>query len=90
MNACMHDYAKENRKHGVVKSIMLESRINTPFGKDYGSICTSITGSTKYPKFSTTFEYLSGDGSTPIPTIQEYSRLTTTLRPKRPRWVKGN
>jgi len=30
MNACMHDYAKEHRKHGVVKSLMLESRVNTP------------------------------------------------------------
>jgi len=26
----MHDYAKEHRKHGVVKSIMLESSDSTP------------------------------------------------------------
>ena len=42
MNACMHDYAKEhrNRIHGEVKSTMLESRVNTSFGKDYGFIFT--------------------------------------------------
>jgi hypothetical protein len=40
MNACMYDYAKEQRKHGEVKSIMLESRVNTPFGKDCGFSCT--------------------------------------------------
>jgi len=51
------------------KSTLLELRVNTPFGKDYGFICTCITGSTKFPKFSTTSEHLSGDGSTPIPTL---------------------
>ena len=51
MDACMHDYAKEHRIHGEVKSTMLESRVTTPFGKDYGFICTCITGSTKFPKF---------------------------------------
>jgi len=40
MNACMHDYAKERRKHGEVKSIMLESRVNTPHDRDYGFTCT--------------------------------------------------
>jgi len=30
MNACMHDYAKVHRKHGVVKPIMLELRDSTP------------------------------------------------------------
>jgi len=47
MNACMNDYAEE---HGDVKSIMLETGENTPFGKDYGSNYTCITGSTKFPK----------------------------------------
>jgi len=69
MNACMHDYAKEHRKHGVVKFIMLEPRVSTPCGKDCGFICTCSKGSTKFPKFSTTSEHLSGDGSTPIPKI---------------------
>ena len=31
------------------KSTMLELRVNTPFGKEYGFICTCITGSTKFP-----------------------------------------
>jgi len=48
---------------------MLEQRVSTPCGKDCGFICTCITDSTKFPKFSTTSEYLSGDGSTPIPTM---------------------
>ena len=38
----MHDYAKEHRINGEVKSIMLESRVTTPFGKDYDFICTCI------------------------------------------------
>ncbi|AES58913.2 hypothetical protein MTR_1g011200 [Medicago truncatula] len=70
------------------------------------SNCTCNKGSTKFPKSLTTSEYLSGDGSTPIPInicrkvsfgcsiayqlIQEYSLLATTLRPERPRWVKGD
>jgi len=58
---------------------MLEQRVSTPCGKDYGFIC--ITGSTKFPKFSTTSEYLSGDGSTPIPTISVgLSRLGVVSR----------
>jgi len=48
MNACMHDYAKEHIKYGEVKSIMLESRVNMPFGKDYGFNCTCNKGSTKF------------------------------------------
>ena len=52
-----------------LRSIMLESRVHAPFGKDYDFKCTCITGSTKFPKFSITSEYLSGDGSTPIPII---------------------
>jgi len=46
----MHDYAKENRKHGEVKSNMMEPRVTMPFGKDYGFTCTCITGSVT-PKF---------------------------------------
>jgi len=65
----MHDYAKEHRIHGVVRSIMLELRVTMPFGKDYGFSCTCNKGSAKYPKFSTTSEYLLVDGSTPTPTI---------------------
>jgi len=57
MDACMHDYAKERRKHGDVKSIMLESRVNTSFGRDYGFTCTCITDSTKFPKSTTTSEF---------------------------------
>ena len=39
------------------KSTMLELRVNTPFGKDYGFNCTCITGSTKLPKFTTPSKY---------------------------------
>ncbi len=67
MNACMHDYAKVYRKHGVVKSIMLKPKVNTPFGKDYGSYCTSNKGSTKFPK-SNPLRILLDDGTTPVPT----------------------
>jgi len=60
---------------------MLESRVKAPHGRDYGFICTYITGSTKFPKFSTTSEYLSGDGSTPIPiNIVGKSRLGVVSR----------
>ena len=54
MDACMHDYAKEHRNgiHGEVKSTMLESRVTTPFGKDYGFKCTYIMGSTKFPNYN--------------------------------------
>jgi len=68
MNACMHGYATR-RIHGEVKSTMLELRVNTPFGKDYGFNCTCNKGFAKFPKFSTTSEYLSDDGTTPIPII---------------------
>ena len=50
MEACMHDYAKEHGKHDEVKSNMMELRVNTPFGKDYGFISTCNKGSTKLPK----------------------------------------
>jgi len=55
MNECMYDYAKEHRIHGEVKSIMLDSKVNMPYGKNYGFICTCITGSTKFPKYSSPF-----------------------------------
>jgi len=58
MNACMHGYAKEQRKHGVrFMFIMLESRLNTPHGRDYGFTCTCISGSTKFPKSLTPSGY---------------------------------
>ena len=106
MNACMYDYAKEHRKHGEVKSIMWESRVNTPFGKDYGFTCTCITGSTKFPISTTPFWTLSAystdsrsnnvrkkvsfECSIVCQLIQDCSWLVTALHPKRPRWVKGN
>jgi len=72
----MHDYAKEHRKHGDVKSIMLESRVNTPFGKDYGFICTCIIGSTKFPK-SNPLRISLDDRTTPGPaTFVGKSRLS--------------
>jgi len=58
MDACMHDYAKEHRIHGKVKSTMLESRVTTPFGKDDGFICTCNTGSTKFPNYNYPCEYI--------------------------------
>ena len=66
MDACMHDYAKIRRRHGEVKSKMLELRVNTPFGKDYGFICTCITGSTKFPKSLTTSGYCRITGLLPV------------------------
>ena len=65
----MHDLCYTNGENMVrFKSKTLESRVNTSFGKDYGFNCTCISGSTKFPKFSTTSEYLSGYGTTPGPT----------------------
>jgi len=40
------------------KSMMLESRVTTPFGKDYGFICTCITGSTKFPNYNYPCEHV--------------------------------
>jgi len=68
MHVCMI-MQQERRKYGEVKSIMLESRVTTPFGKDYGFICTCISGSTKFLKSTTTSEYLSGYGTTLGPII---------------------
>ena len=76
----MHDYAKEHRKHGEIKSIMLESRVNTSFGKDYSFKCTCITGSTKFPK-SNPFRILSDYETTPDPTtFVRKSRLSVVSR----------
>jgi len=41
-----------------LRSTMLELRVNTPFGKDYGFICTCITGSTKFPNSNSPYEYI--------------------------------
>ena len=49
----MHDYAKEL---DVVH--VLESRVSTPFGKDYGFKGTYITGSTKFPNYNYPDEYI--------------------------------
>jgi len=46
---------------------MLEPRVTTPFGKDYGFKGTHIMGSTKFPK-SNPLRILLGDGTTPGPT----------------------
>jgi len=99
----MHDNAEE---HGEVKYIILEPRVSTPYGKDYGSICICITGSTKFPKSTTLFWTLSAyrtdsrsnnvhkkvsfECSIACQLIQDCSWLVTALRPKRLRWVKGN
>ena len=58
MGACMHDYAKEHRIYGEANSTMLESRVTTPFGEDYGFICTCITGSTKFPNYNYPHEHI--------------------------------
>jgi len=82
MNACMHDLCYKNGENMVrFKSIMLESRVNTPYGKDYGFICTCITGSTKFPKLSTTFEHCQLTRLTPGPTtFERKSRLGVVSR----------
>ena len=64
MNACMHDYVENMVR---LKSMMLGSKVTTPFGKDYGFICTCITGSTMFPK-SNLLRILLGGGITPGPT----------------------
>jgi len=43
-------YAMKHRKQGEVKSNMMESRVTTPFGKDYGFNYACNTGSIKVPK----------------------------------------
>ena len=54
MDACMHDYAKEYRKHGEIKFHNVGAqRVTTSFGKDYGftSICNKVLK--KFPTLST-------------------------------------
>ena len=80
MHVCIN-MLKNGENMAKLRSIMLDSRVHAPFGKDYGFKCTCITGSTKFPNFSTTSEYLSGDGSTPIPIISAgKSRLGVVSR----------
>jgi len=81
MNACMHDLCYTNGENMVrFKSIKLESRVNTPFGRNYGFICTCISGSTKFPK-SNSFRILSGYGTTPGSTsFVRKSRLSVVSR----------
>ena len=64
MDACMHYYAKEHGKHGEVKSNMMESRINTPFRKDYGFTSTCNKGSTKVPKVQPPMNFIGGRDNT--------------------------
>jgi hypothetical protein len=81
MNACMHDLCYTNGENMVkYKSIMLESRVSTPFGKDYGFICTCNKGSTKFPK-SNPLRILSDTEKTPGPTtFVGKSRLSVVSR----------
>jgi hypothetical protein len=58
MNACMHDYANTNGEIMVRLSHMLESRVTTPLGKDYGFICNCNKGSTKFPNCNYPYEYI--------------------------------
>ncbi|KEH26634.1 hypothetical protein MTR_6g061795 [Medicago truncatula] len=51
-----------------VSSTMLESRVTTSFGKDYGLNCTCNKGSTKVPKVIDHFRILSDTEKTPGPT----------------------
>ena len=51
MHVCMIIMLKNIEYMVRLRSIMLESRVNMSYGKDYGFICTCITGSTKFPKF---------------------------------------
>jgi len=69
--ACMHvciNMLKNGENMVKLRSIMLESRVHAPFGKDYGFICTCNKGSTKFPK-SNPLRILLGDGTTPGPTM---------------------
>ena len=59
---------------------MLESRVTTPFGKDYGFICTCNKGSTKFPK-SNPLRILLDTETTPGPTtFVGKSRLSVVSR----------
>jgi len=64
MNACMHGYAKIQRIHGEVRSTMLELRVTTPFGKDYGFQMYMYHGFYQVPRVVNHFRTLSGYGNT--------------------------
>ena len=104
MHVCMIMLQKQ-WKHGEVKSIMLESRVNMPFGKDYGFNCTcnkvlpssqslqplpNIIGLQDYSWSNKIRRKVSFECSIAYQLIKDYSWLATALRPKMPRWVKGN
>jgi len=81
MNACMHDYAKEHRIHGEVKSTMLESKVTTPFGKDYGFQMYLYHGFYQVPRVVNHFRTLSGYGNTSDPIMfVRRSRLSVVSR----------
>jgi len=60
MNVCMYAWLCNENSENIVrfKSIMLESKVTTPFGKDYGFICTCNKGSTKFPNYNFPYEYI--------------------------------
>ena len=60
MNACMHDYAKEQRKHDVVRYMMMELRVKAPYGKDYGFNLYLYHGFYQVPKVIDPFQMSSG------------------------------
>ncbi|KEH33569.1 hypothetical protein MTR_3g047175 [Medicago truncatula] len=65
----------------IAKVHMLESRVTTPFGKDYGFKCTCITGSAKVPKVLNHFRIFSDTEKTPGPTtFVEKSHLSVVSR----------
>jgi hypothetical protein len=51
MHVCMN-MLKNGENMVRIRSMMLESRVTTPFGKDYGFKYTCITGSTKFPNYN--------------------------------------
>ena len=73
----MHDYAENmaRLRYDGVKGK------NHPHGKNYGLICTCITGSTKFPKLSTVFWILPAYKTTLGPIIStRQSRLSVVSR----------
>ena len=81
MNACMHGYAKIQRIHGEVRSTMLELRVTTPFGKDYGFQMYLYHGFYQVPRVINRFQTLSGYGSTSDPILFVIkSRLSVVSR----------
>jgi len=77
----MHDYAKEHRIHGEVKSTMLESREITPFGKYYGFQMYLYDGFYQVPRVFNRFQTLSGYGNTSDPILfVRKSRLSVVSR----------